>query len=177
MTEDINIPENIYLMGMPGSGKSTLGRAISKSLGIGFYDLDQFIEEEGGQDINAIFKLQGEQGFRMTEKSCLKKLSELPGPKVIATGGGTPCFHHNIDYINQQGASIFLDVPLEVIADRLLQQGIEERPLLKDTTPQQLLGRLHDHFMKRKSYYLKALIHLEGSSISPEQILNELRLL
>jgi shikimate kinase len=93
---------------------------------------------------------------------------------VIATGGGTPGFHHNIDYMNGQGITIFLNVPLEIVAKRLTDQGTEARPLLRNKTTSELLGQLHDHFLQRKAYYLKALIHLEGGAISLEIILDEL---
>lgn len=168
-------PNNIFLIGMPGSGKSTLGKELSEKLGSEFYDLDQYIEAEAGKDINRIFSEDGENGFRLIENRCLRRLGEQPQAKVISTGGGTPCFHQNIDYINGIGVSIFLNVPLEIIARRLLSQGTDDRPLLKDKTPQELLGQLQDHFLQRKSCYLKAHIHLEGGSISVEQLLDELQ--
>ncbi len=159
---------------MPGSGKSTLGKQLAGQLGIAFYDLDDYIEQEANKNINDIFREDGETGFRAIEHTCLQHLSEQQQTKVIATGGGTPCFHENIDYMNRSGITVFLDVPLEIIAERLIQQGTTERPLLKDKTPQELLGQLDEHFMLRKPYYRKAVIHLEGPAISLEHILNEL---
>jgi shikimate kinase len=159
---------------MPGSGKSTLGKALADYLGIGFYDLDHYIELHAGKDINRIFSEDQESGFRYIENQCLKKLTALPEAKVIATGGGTPCFHDNMDYMNDHGTTVFLDVQLEIIADRLSSQGTEDRPLLKDKTPGELLGQLHEHFEQRKHHYLKARIHLEGGAITLEQITNEL---
>ncbi len=169
------IPDNIYLLGMPGSGKSTLGMELSEHLKIEFYDLDQYIENHAGKGITQIFIEDGEDGFRVIENHCLQRVSEQPYPKVIATGGGTPCFHHNIDYINNNGVGIFLDVPLKIIADRLIQQGTDRRPLLRDKTPKELLAQLQDHFFQRKDYYLKVLIHLEGPSISMNDIIEELK--
>lgn len=160
---------------MPGSGKSTLGKELAEKLGIAFYDLDQYVESRAGKDINRIFQEDGEQGFRKIERECLATLSQGSETKVIAAGGGTPCFHENIDFMNKAGATIFLDVPLEVIAERLIQQGTDERPLLKNKTPKELLGQLYEHFMQRKSHYFKSLIHLEGTAISLDQILDELK--
>jgi shikimate kinase len=162
-------------MGMPGSGKSTLGTALSEELRIAFYDLDQYIEIETKKDITRIFTEDGEGGFRSIETHCLHRLSEQSHPKVIATGGGTPCFHDNIDYINKHGVSIFLDVPLEIIVERLIKQGTGGRPLLQDKTPKELLGQLHDHFLQRKAYYLKALIHMEGPTILKDDVIEQLR--
>ena len=159
---------------MPGSGKSTLGKELAGYLDISFYDLDHYIEQQAGKDINRIFQEDHESGFRAIEKSCLQSLTELPEAKVIATGGGTPCFHDNMDYMNEHGTTVFLDVPLEIIAERLSSQGTEERPLLKNKTPRELLGQLHQHFEQRKPYYLEARIHLEGGAITLEHIINEL---
>ena len=170
-------PKNIFLTGMPGSGKSTLGKQLAAFLKVEFYDLDHYIEEYAEKDINRIFSEDGEAGFRSIEKKCLTSLIELPHSKVVATGGGTPCFHGNIDQMNQSGATIFLQVPLEVIVQRLTQQGTDERPLLKDKTAKELLGQLHEHFAQRKNYYLKAQIHLEGSAISLEQVIDALEIL
>ena len=175
--DTFTIPNNIYLLGMPGSGKSTLGRALSEELGIAFYDLDQYIETQAGKDITRIFAEDGEDGFRSIENQCLIQLSEQSHPKVIATGGGTPCFNKNIEYIDFHGVGIFLNVPLEIIVERLIKQGTGGRPLLQDKSPKELLGQLHDHFLQRKAYYLKAFIHMEGSSISMNDIMEELKAL
>ena len=162
-------------MGMPGSGKSTLGTALSEELRIVFYDLDQYIEIEAKKDITRIFTEDGEGGFRSIETHCLQQLSEQSHSKVIATGGGTPCFHDNIDYINKHGVSIFLDVPLEIIVERLIKQGTGGRPLLQGKTPKELLRQLHDHFLQRKAFYLKALIHMEGPTILMEDVIEQLK--
>lgn len=161
-------------MGMPGSGKSTLGRRLADALAYTFHDLDNEIEIHAGKDINRIFGENGEQGFREIEAGCLKRLTEATGSKVIATGGGTPCFYQNMDYMNANGTTIFLNVPLEIIVERLLEQGTDERPLLRNKTSTELLRQLHEHFQIRKAHYMKAFIHLEGGSISLENILDEL---
>lgn len=166
--------KRIYLMGMPGCGKSTLGRQLANALEYTFHDLDDEIEIQAGKDINRIFSEDGEEGFREVEARCLKRLTEAQGSKVIATGGGTPCFYQNMEYMNTNGATIFLNVPLEIIVDRLLEQGTDERPLLRNKTATELLGQLHEHFQIRKAHYMKAFIHIEGGSISLESILDEL---
>ena len=176
MTDQPEFSTNLYLLGMPGSGKSTLGKEVAMVLGVEFHDLDAAIENEAGMNINQIFNQVGEAGFREIEGKVLKQLTNRPGAKVVALGGGTPCFYQNMEYVNQNGISIFLNVPLEVIVDRLLAQGTESRPLLKNKSPQELLGQLQEHFLERKVFYLKALIHLEGSTITADQILDELHM-
>ena len=170
----MNTHSNIYLLGMPGSGKSTLGRQLAEELNISFYDLDHEIELIAGKDITRIFTEEGEVRFRLIETERLKFLSEQSYSKVIATGGGTPCFHNNMSFINDHGVSIFLDVPMEIIAERLAKQGTELRPLLMDKTPQELYKQLIDHFLERKCFYLKALIHIEGAGISTDDLFIEL---
>ena len=174
MTDKRPFSSNLYLLGMPGSGKSTLGKEVAVALGVKFYDLDAEIERVSGKNINKIFAEEGESGFRKTEQLTLTELTNRDEAKVIALGGGTPCFYDNIAYINQHGVSVFLNVPIEEITDRLLNQGTEARPLLKNKLPQELLGQLHDHFLERKDFYLKAMIHLTGSVITADQILDEL---
>jgi len=172
--DGLQLPKNIYLIGMPGSGKSTLGRQLADKLAYQFHDLDQVIETTAGKNINRIFEEEGELGFREIENQCLQNLSEDPSEMVIATGGGTPCFHDNMHFMNSCGATIFLNVPLEIITKRLLEQGTDYRPLLRNKTATQLLTQLHDHFDQRKAHYMNALIHLEGGSISEDTILVEL---
>jgi len=172
--EFVGTHTNIYLLGMPGSGKSTLGRQLSKELNISFYDLDHEIAHIAGKDITRIFKEDGESRFRLLETERLTLLSDQSHSKVIATGGGTPCFHNNMHFINEHGIGIFLDVAMEIIAVRLAKQGTELRPLLMDKTPQELLKQLKGHYLERKPYYLKAAIHIEGNGISTKDLLSEL---
>lgn len=119
----------IYLTGMPASGKTTFGKALALQLGWQFTDLDAEIEKREGRSIARIFEEEGEPHFRQLERQQLRRT--LPGRAVIATGGGTPCFFDNMDFINQHGISVFLQVPANVLASRsLLQHG--QRPLLKN---------------------------------------------
>ena len=102
--------KNIFMIGMPSSGKSTLGKQIAKALSYEFIDLDQKIEFSEGKKIADIFSLHGEEYFRKIEAEQLRKIP-VNSRIIIATGGGTPCFHDGINYIKENGWSIFLDVP------------------------------------------------------------------
>src|SRR6187402_3759097 len=99
-----------FLIGLPGSGKTTLGRKLATTLKIPFVDLDHEIEERETISTQVIFKKFGEKYFREVESTVLKAWCERMGSFVMATGGGAPCFFDNMDTINQAGKSIFIDV-------------------------------------------------------------------
>lgn len=109
---------NIFMLGMPSSGKSTLGRQLAKELNYDFIDLDKKIEISEGKKINEIFNLEGEDYFRKLETDQLKKIE--PDTKlVVATGGGTPCFNNNMAIIKGGGISVFLDVKPYKLEERM----------------------------------------------------------
>ncbi|CAK9320314.1 unnamed protein product [Citrullus colocynthis] len=119
----------IYLVGMMGSGKTTIGKILAKELGYTFSDSDILVEQEvGGTSVAEIFKLHGEVFFRDKETEVLRKLSLMHG-FVISTGGGIVVRPINWKYM-QNGISIWLDVPLEALAKRIAAVGTDSRPLL-----------------------------------------------
>ena len=127
---------NLYLIGMPGSGKTTLGRALAAHYTLPFLDLDAEIVARAGQVIPAIFLQHGEAHFRRLEAEALREVVARPGPLVLATGGGAPCFHDNLDVLNATGFTLWLDVPVPVLAARLAAAAeTASRPLLATTGP------------------------------------------
>src|SRR5258706_2602100 len=100
----------IFLLGLPGSGKTTLGKELSKALQLLFVDLDLEVERKAGKKIKEIFSGQGETRFRELESSELEKWCISTTGFVMATGGGTPCFFENIALIYKGGKSALLDV-------------------------------------------------------------------
>ncbi|GJW83712.1 shikimate kinase 1, chloroplastic [Tanacetum coccineum] len=119
----------IYLVGMMGSGKTTIGKKLSEVLGYSFFDSDKLIEEAaGGIAVADIFKHRGESYFRDTETEVLHKLS-LERTRVISTGGGAVIRPINWKYMHK-GVTIFIDVPLDALAKRLTAIGTASRPLL-----------------------------------------------
>src|SRR5947207_14326757 len=107
----------IFLLGLPGSGKTTLGKALARSLGLSFVDLDLEIEKSEGMLIPEIFKTKKEDYFRKAEAAQLKHWSLSDREFVMATGGGAPCFFDNLETIKAAGRSFFLDVPASEIAE------------------------------------------------------------
>ena len=118
--------KRIILIGYMGAGKTTLGKALSKELSIPFYDLDWYIETRMHKTVPQIFEERGEEGFRKIENAMLHEVAEFENV-VISCGGGTPCFYDNMEYINQQGDSVYLKATPEVLL-RHLKMGKTERP-------------------------------------------------
>ena len=141
---------------MPGSGKSTLGKALAERLSISFTDLDNEIEEQEKRTIQNIFEVNGEEHFRQLEKNKIEELSYLPVPMLIATGGGTPCFHNNMKLMNEMGVTIFLNLTIEELVTRLVATNLETRPLYKGLSHMQLKEKLSSQFEERKLYYEQA---------------------
>ena len=105
----------VFLVGMPGSGKSRMAKFISSVTDFRYKDLDDEIERIEGKSIKEIFKNNSETYFRNKETEILKKIIEKDKNLIIATGGGTPCFNKNIDLINKSGLSIFLNTSLVLL--------------------------------------------------------------
>ena len=137
-----------------GAGKTTVGRALSKAMGLPFYDLDWYIESRMHKTIPQIFAERGEEGFRLIERNMLHEVAEFENV-IISCGGGTPCFFDNMEYMNGQGDVIYLKASPEVLYKHLLM-GKTERPLLKNKTPEQLIAFIKEQLEIREPYYTKA---------------------
>ncbi len=137
----------IFLIGLPGTGKTTLGRELAKKLNTQFVDLDKEIELEVKQSIRFIFAEKGENHFRNLENRQLNQVIEQVPAFVLATGGGTPCFFNNMDVMNKSGETIFINTPISEIKKRVQQDS--SRPLLNSNSLQTL-------FEKREEFYLRA---------------------
>ena len=122
---------NIFLIGFMGSGKSWTGRRLADRLGWPFVDLDEAVEARAGKTISEIFATEGEVVFRRLEHEELLAAAAHPAPRVIATGGGAPCFHDGIDRMLENGIVCFLDPPVATLIARLTDERAH-RPLLQD---------------------------------------------
>ena len=153
--------KRIVLIGYMGSGKTTVGKALAKDIGLPFYDLDWYIESRMRKKVSQIFAEQGEEGFRRIERNMLHEVAEFEDV-VISCGGGTPCFFDNIDYLNQQAQVIYLKATPEVLHKHLLM-GKGDRPLLKGKSPEQLIQFIREQLEKREPFYAKARYILDVS--------------
>ena len=161
--------KRIFLIGYMGSGKTTLGRAFSKALGMQFVDLDWYIEERMHKTVSALFAEKGESGFREIERNMLHEAGEFEDV-VIAAGGGTPCFYDNMAYMNRMGDTVFLDVDTEVLLRRL-KVGKSKRPLIAGKTDEELKKTIVDNLEKRLPFYEQAKYKFQADELeSTEQI-------
>jgi shikimate kinase len=151
--------KNVILVGMMSSGKSTLGKKLARLLGYRFLDLDKMIEKDQDSDIPTLFSTKGEAHFREVESRLLRALHEQDGI-VLASGGGTPCFHDNMDFIKKLGVSVFLDVPAVSLAKRIRNHGKDDRPILSGATS--LEAALQAKIDERLPFYKQAAVVVKG---------------
>lgn len=140
---------NLYLIGMMGAGKTTVGQLIAQSLDYRFFDTDTVIEQATGQSISQIFATTGETEFRQIETQVLAELSTY-SRLVVATGGGIVTQRQNWSYL-RHGVIIWLNVPIEVLYSRLKHDT--KRPLLQMSDP---LARLQLLLQERHPLYAQA---------------------
>ena len=144
----------IFLTGYMGSGKTTLGRALAADLNVQFIDLDHYIEQRYRKTIAQLFAENGEDRFRDIERRMLHEVGEFEDV-IISTGGGTPCFFDNIEFMNAQGTTVYLDVPVERLFIRLCIAR-SKRPLIKDKDDEELRAFIIEQLEKRAPHYSKA---------------------
>jgi shikimate kinase len=154
----------IFLIGMMGSGKSYWKQQLAKHFKTGGYDLDFIIETNEEKTIAEIFQEDGEAYFRKTEAKLLRWFEEKKS-FILATGGGTPCYHENMEWMNQQGITIWLDESVDVLVERLIPEK-NHRPLLANLKEEELKIFLTNKLAEREPFYSKAAVHLQGKDIN-----------
>jgi shikimate kinase len=155
---------NVYLIGMMGAGKTTVGRELANQLKYHFFDTDTLIEQVASQTINQIFTGIGEEGFRKLESQVLSEISAYT-KLTIATGGGIVLKRENWSYLHH-GLIVWLDAPVELLIERLAQDNT--RPLLQDINPADKLQKLLE---QRQRLYAEADIRISvAASDTPEQL-------
>jgi len=144
----------IYVVGFMGAGKTTYGSRLSKFLRWAFVDLDELVADKSGISISEVFKEKGEVGFREIESEVLRSTERYTNT-VVATGGGTPCFGDNMEWMNRVGQTVYLKVSEEELYQRLLFSRAA-RPLIRDLNDDGLLDFIRDVMSEREGYYLQA---------------------
>jgi shikimate kinase len=154
----------IFLIGLPGSGKSTMGPVLARHLNYGFSDLDACIEAGEKCSIPEIFASRGEADFRKKEQHYLRNTFHKIGDHVIACGGGTPMFFDNMVEMQNQGLIVFLNPPISEIAKRLAKPESTIRPVFENASD--LQASLEKLMSIRISTYQQSHLQYSGSDVS-----------
>ena len=152
------------------AGKSTFGKALATKCGVAFVDLDDFIEERMQMSVSDIFRQYGEDEFRRIENECLHLVSMED--VIVACGGGTPCFHSNMEFMNEAGITIWLQASKECIMRRLSEQN-SSRPLVAGMSETEMESVVNKHMKEREPFYSQARIYWDGEKLENETEITE----
>jgi len=159
---------SIILVGMMGSGKSSIGRRLALVLELPFIDADAEIETAAGMTIEEIFRDRGEPYFRLGEERVIRRILQN-GPQIVSTGGGAVLSAQTRAAIAQSGVSIWLDAPVDLLLQRVSRR--DNRPLLKTEDPRAVLERL---LSERGKYYAEADLRYESREAPHETVVEEI---
>ncbi|MBM7613736.1 shikimate kinase [Alkaliphilus hydrothermalis] len=161
-------PFNIVLIGFMGTGKTTIGKLLSKGLDMEFVDLDTLIEERLGMKISQYFEKEGEAAFRKVEKAIVEEVSSRANI-VISCGGGVVLDQENIANLKKNGKLLLLQAKVETVLERLKED--DTRPLLK---AQDLVVKIKDLLDARGSLYIKSADYVfDTDGKKPQDIVDE----
>ncbi|WP_435415027.1 shikimate kinase [Polaribacter aestuariivivens] len=167
----------IILLGYMASGKSTIGRELSKKLYMNFIDLDNYISEKEKMSISEIFEEKGEIYFRRIENNYLKEILNSEEDFVLSLGGGTPCYANNMDVIlKSQAKSIYIKASIGTLVNRLLKEK-SERPLVANFDDEELTEFVAKHLFERSFFYQQANYVLNTNNKDLQKVITELRIL
>ncbi|SEF81753.1 shikimate kinase [Caloramator fervidus] len=153
--------KNFSLIGMPGCGKTTIGKILSQKLGMDFIDLDEFIQLKIGLSISNIFDIYGEKFFRNIESECLKEVLEKEG-QIIATGGGIVTVEKNIEILRNRSIVFYIKRNIE---DILKNVDLENRPLLRDNK-----NKIYELYNQRYKLYEKCAHYVVDNKLIDEVV-------
>lgn len=151
---NVVIMTRIFLIGYMGAGKTTLGKALAREMNLSFIDLDWHIEGRFHKTVSEVFAERGEDGFRELERQMLHEVAEFEDV-IISTGGGTPCFFDNMDFMCEHGSTVFLNASQDTLLRRL-KAAKQSRPLLRDKSDEELMDFIRNALEVRLPYYIRA---------------------
>jgi shikimate kinase len=160
----------IFLIGFMGSGKTTIGKKLAAKLRCEFIDLDAAIEQAEGMYVRDIINEKGEPYFREVESKTLQQLDLIE--KVISTGGGTPYYFGNMDWMKTNGITVYIELDEAALFSRLKMTNLENRPLLKGLNDDGLRLFIHTKMEERGPYYYQAQFFFNPMKESMEDLLN-----
>lgn len=155
--------KSIVLCGFMGCGKSTIGSLLAKKCGMAFVDMDKYIERAEGKTVSQIFEDSGEEYFRMREREAARELGMKKG-LVIAAGGGTLTFPENVEAFKKKCCIILLDLPVEVVKERLKYDTT--RPLLARPDKDEVINRLYNERLPLYRAAADMVVDGEGSPMN-----------
>lgn len=153
----------VFLVGFMGSGKTHWGSVWAKKDDLPFFDLDAIVEEQEKKTIAGIFELHGEGHFRDKETVALKAFAAI-SDGIVACGGGTPCFHDNMKWMNEHGTTVYLQSTAQDIFNRVLEEQ-DSRPLIKKLNEAELHFFIEQKLKERKPFYEMADIILNSKKL------------
>lgn len=166
----------IILLGYMGSGKTTIGKHLSKKIYTPFYDLDQYIEQQEQTSISEIFKNKGEIYFRKKEHLYLKKFLNDHEEYILSLGGGTPCYAGNMELIltEENAVSIYLQANISTLKERI-SRNKKKRPLVANLSDEKMTEFIAKHLFERRSFYEQAHKTVPVNDKSIESIVADIR--
>ena len=151
-----------------GSGKSYWGKLWAAETGMNYFDLDDIIEKQEGMSVGTIFEKKGESYFREKESALLRTIDKHDDC-IISCGGGTPCFDGNMQWMNENGTTVYLQAnPVKLIENILLE--IDKRPLLKKINKGEMLFFVEQKLKERDPFYTQAKISLSVKDLDKSSI-------
>lgn len=166
---------HFVLIGLPGSGKSTIGRALIELLPeYQFVDTDAEIERRQGTSVPVIFSEFGEAFFRAQEHEVIQVLLGNKRKSIVATGGGLPCFHDNMEVINEKAISIYINPDDAELVKRLQGSNRSQRPMLLNKSDSEILSFVQAKRQEREPFYKRAHLTISGNNLKAQDILNAL---
>ena len=162
----------IILLGYMGSGKSTVGKALANTLKYKLIDLDNYIEVQQKTSISRLFQTTGEIQFRKIEAKAVREILKTKTKTVLATGGGTPCYSDNMQFLQHHPKvySIYLKASVKTLNDRLIIEK-SKRPLIANISDNMLSEFIAKHLFERSIFYSQAKFTIEVDSLTTEKII------
>jgi shikimate kinase len=161
-----------YVVGFMGSGKSYLSKLWAAKHNLSFYDLDELIEKKENNTIKNIFEEKGEQYFRAAESKVLQETIALQNT-IIACGGGTACYNDNMQWMNHNGTTIFLDAPIQYLYNNIIKEK-DKRPILANIPEAEVETFMQNKLDERLHYYASSAIILQHEDLNENGFLKVL---
>lgn len=159
----------VFLIGFMASGKSSVGKKLANKLNLPFIDLDDYIEEKYNTTIRLLMYDKGQDVFREIERDTLNEIINKFNDVVVSTGGGTPCFFDNMKKMKEAGETVYLEVDIPTLVDRLMHSK-KDRPLIWGKTREDLTVYAKELFDRRLEYYNSAKYKVNGKNFKLDSI-------